>query len=111
MHTIDDVILQSYLEKSVPINLKRQITRLRLSSVDLEIEKGRFNGTERNNRKCKICSLDIEDEYHFILICPAYVDLRKMFIKRYYHTNPSMYKLIELMRSTNIKEIINLGKY
>ena len=51
------------------------------------------NNIERNQRKCPLCTSDIEDEFYFILICPAYIDLRKTYIHKYFHTRPSMYKL------------------
>ena len=58
-------------------NCQRNITaKIRLSSHDLKIETGRHNKIERKNRICDLCSLnDIEDEFHFTLICPIYKDL------------------------------------
>jgi len=49
---------------------------------------------ERNNRLCTLCELnDLEDEYHFILTCPCYSDIRSLYIKKYYVRNSSVYKL------------------
>ena len=71
------------------------------------IESGRHNGIARENRKCPICNTnDLEDEFHFILICPIYNELRTMYIKRYYINNPSMYKFIELLRAFKLKRKI-----
>ena len=55
---------------------------------------------------------DIEDEYHFILICPTYRDIRKKFIKKYYWSNPSLYK-VQLLNVNNVRDlhVCNLGKY
>jgi hypothetical protein len=53
------------------------ITKIRLSSHKLAIEQGRYNKTNRNRRTCKLCINEIEDEMHFILLCPSYVNLRK----------------------------------
>ena len=53
----------------------------------------------------------IEDEYHFILICEKYKDIRKKFIKPYYWNKPSSFKLVQLLSVRNIKELNNLGKY
>ena len=52
--------------------------------VKLEIlQKGRHSGIAWDNRLCKCCSRnDIEDEYHFILVCPFYLDLRQKLIKK-----------------------------
>ena len=60
------------------------------SSHNLLIETGRHKNIPRDQRICPMCKLqfgqnsDIEDEYHFLLICPTYRDLRKKFIKNYY---------------------------
>ena len=75
-------------------------------------EVGRYNKIERNERKCRLCSLDdVEDEYHFILVCPRFNDLRQIYIRRYYHRRPSVYKLIELFQSHNLNCLCNLAKY
>ena len=54
---------------------------------------------------------DIEDEFHFILKCPFYVELRKRYIKHYYYTKPSVFKLVQLLSAENTKELNNLGKF
>ena len=44
----------------------------------LNAERGRYVNIERNQRKCVLCvHNDIEDEYHFVLICPKYNGIRK----------------------------------
>ena len=73
---------QFKLEKcitSVDIDKHRvALTRLRCSTHKFMVEEGRYRGIERNMRKCYLCSMNaVEDEYHFLLICPAYTDLRK----------------------------------
>ena len=87
--------------------------RLRLSSHTLRIETGRYSRArlERHERVSQICnSLDIEDEYHFILICPTYVHQHRLkFISKYYIRRPSMFKFVSLMQ-TSKKKIFNQFK-
>ena len=53
------------------------MSRFRLSSHNLEIETGRYNNIARENRICKFCNQNaIETEYHFLLCCSAYDQLR-----------------------------------
>jgi len=40
-----------------------------------------------------------EDEYHFVIVCPAYVHLRRMYLKPVYYVRPSVYKFVQLMKS------------
>ena len=43
---------------------------------------------------------DIEDEFHFVLICPFYQQLRTQYISRYYYSHPSMLKFVQLLNSS-----------
>ena len=91
---------------------RNTIAKLRLSSHQLNIETGRRRNISRSDRKCTLCnSNDIEDEYHFVLICPIYYDLRKLYIPRYYHVRPSMFKFIELLNTSNLKTLNKLALF
>ena len=57
------------------------LARFRISNHSLAVETGRYEGLPRNQRICKICekvhkNYCIEDELHFVTICPAYHHLR-----------------------------------
>ena len=82
------------------------------SSSKLNIESGRYRNIERSERICTLCNANvIEDEYHFIIECPQYKDLRCKYIKLYYYKHPSVYRFIQLLTTSNNKELKNLGKY
>ena len=90
------------------------MAKLRLSSHQLLIETGRYsqNRTERAQRLCTLCDRsDVEDEYHFVIICPLYSHLRVSYIRPYYYKKPSVYKFVQLMQSDNLSILRNLGKY
>ena len=45
------------------------------------IEKGRHLGLSQAERLCKLCNTNnIENEYHFLLACPTYRNLRKLYL-------------------------------
>jgi hypothetical protein len=48
--------------------LLKPIRKMRLSSHNFAIEQGRYYNVNRNNRNCKFCIDDMEDEMHFILL-------------------------------------------
>ncbi len=105
-----DFKLQSYLFKAG--RHTKELTQIRLSAHKLQIEYGRYRNIDRQDRKCTLCNLnDVEDEFHFILKCPVYNDLRNKYIKSYYRRRPSMFKLIELLNVDRDKEINNLCKF
>ena len=84
----------------------------RLSAHNLNIESGRYMNVERHLRFCNNCNLgEIDDEYHFILVCTSYSDIRTKYIKPYYWRHSSVFKLVKLLSSRNAKELNNLGKY
>ena len=93
-------------------NADAALTSFRVSSHKLQIERGRHLNIPRNERICRNCNSNmIENEYHFLLICPKYSDLRNKYIKRYYFTWPTIQKFTNLM-SKNSKFIVNnLSKF
>jgi hypothetical protein len=48
--------------------IRKSLTRLRISTHTLEIERGRYKKLKREEWLCKAC-LKIEDEPHFLLDC------------------------------------------
>ena len=53
------------------------ISKLRVSSHNLQIEMGRRTGTKVEDRKCH-CG-EVEDEQHFLLHCNTYLDIRNKY--------------------------------
>ena len=61
------------------IRNRMAITKLRISSHKLHIEKGRHNHIPLQQRTCHYCTLnEIEDERHFIVDCSLYEDERNI---------------------------------
>lgn len=103
-----------YLDKINCKSFRSALTRLRVSSHRLRIESGRYGRgrVERHERTCQFCDTnELEDEYHFVLKCSAYENLRSQYIKRYFYIRPSMAKFIELLQSKSHKVLTNLCYY
>ena len=64
-NAIRSFTFHSYLDTIKLKRIRTYISKIRLSSHRLEIEIG---------RKCRLCNI-FEDEYHFILEYPLYLDL------------------------------------
>ena len=110
---MSDFGFQSYLDVVQVKKFRIALSRLRMSSHRLEVEMGRWVRPVRvpyDERKCRVCGL-LEDEFHFLLECPVYRNLRNMYIKKYYYARPSMFKLMELFSTSNKKDIRNLATY
>ena len=48
------------------------------------IEKGRHYNISREFRVCIYCETLLEDEYHLMLVCPLYDDIRNKYLPLYY---------------------------
>jgi len=78
------------------------------------IESGRYGRDiiEKAEHKCIYCTSNgIEDEFHFVIKCSFYNDLRIRFIDKYCYTKPSVLKFIDLVSSKNKRQINNLGTF
>ena len=95
--------MQPYLENLTVFKFCQSVAKLRVSSHRLQIESGRWVKPNRipvNERLCVFCDI-LEDEFHFVMECKQYEDLRKLYISKYYRTRPSMHKFIELINTNN----------
>ena len=73
-------MFEGYLDQIKNDQKRVKITKLRLSNHKLEIEIGRHKKIERNNRLCRLCTMNaIEDECHFIEQCPRYNLIRRRY--------------------------------
>ena len=104
---------QPYLDK---VNVSKylnalHVSKLRMSSHRLEVKAGRWVKPNRipliERKGCFFCDV-LEDEYHFVLECPAYKELRKTYISKYFWKRPNMFKFIELINSSNTRCIRSL---
>ena len=86
---------ECYLDLISDFNIRSALAKLRLSAHNLHIETGRFNKnkTPRNERFCLYCkkqsSLEVEDEIHFLMVCPLYKTERSNMLQAIYRTFPN----------------------
>ena len=105
---------EKYLDVIRETSLSNIVSRFRLSSHELFIETGRYSNIPRQLRICKCCNMNvIENEFHFLLVCPLYRDLRKIHFKNYFCHWPTIYrpKFNVLLMSQSEKVLYNLSKY
>jgi hypothetical protein len=102
--------LDHIYNKSYRIALSRLIT----SSHNLRVETGRWQHNPplpRERRLCFFCRNKLEDEYHFVMECPLYNELRKQLIPGYYIRRPSMFKFLNLLQTENKKLLNAVAKF
>ena len=107
-----EFIQERYLDVVSNINHRKALSRFRCSSHKLLIEEGRHRNIHRNSRVCTKCNMNqIENEYHFLLVCPYYNELRTQFLPRYFNVWPTINKFISVMQSSQKSRIVNLAKF
>ena len=68
---------EKYLDVLTKKSVRASTARFRISAHNLHIERGRYNNTELALRTCNVCNSDVvEDEFHFLLMCPMYTEAR-----------------------------------
>ena len=84
-----------------------------MSTHRLHIETSRWTkrlSTPINDRKCSVCNI-LEDEYHFILECQMFNDLKIKLIPDLYRIRPNMQKFVSLLNNNHVNIIKQLAKY
>ena len=76
--TIDHYKCEDYLHQVTNTRHRIALTKLRLSNHKLAILTGPYSRPFKKpaERVCPICKIEMEDEYHFLNICPAYQEKR-----------------------------------
>ena len=63
-------------------------------------------------RYCNCCNaIDIEDLYHFVIVCQHFANLRKIYITKYYYERPSVFKFLDLLQTQDKKQLRNTALY
>jgi hypothetical protein len=108
----NDLIQEKYLSCVDNVKHRIALSRFRCSAHKLAIEEGRFRNIERSQRICTKCNMNqVESEYHFLLVCPFYIELRRKFLPRYFCAWPNIHKFKSIMMSSKKATIVNLAKY
>ncbi len=107
--------VETYLTLELPLHLRTLIAKFRCSNSNLMIEIGRHKNIPRSERLCTFCLsqgvLCIENEFHLLLCCPAYSELRHLYIQPYYHTMPTIAKFTQLMQTKERDTLFNIAIY
>ena len=83
---------EPYLDFIENTSMRKIYSRFRLSSHDLEIERGKYGAksTPPDERLCNLCNLnEVEDEFHFLMICPRYAHERNNVLNDIHQSFPS----------------------
>lgn len=97
----------TYVDKVINLTDRSMICKLRTSSHQLMIERGRHLNIAMEERICPLCNLAIEDEFHFLLNCCFYNKQREIFDSKII----TIYKSYSKMSNIQKINIILNSKY
>ena len=108
--------IESYLTNVRILKKYRSgIAKLRCSVHNLRIEKGRHTGELMAERVCKLCEKTgvyvLDDEFHFMVHCPALAQLRSVYLPAQVVTSPSYKNFMDLMQSDDENVQLGLASY
>ena len=72
-----------YVRSNIPKYHRSLIAKLRIGTLPIKLERGRYAGIPVADRICEMCSSGtVEDEYHFVFECSKYADIRKNWAEK-----------------------------
>ena len=80
--TKNEIKTEEYILSNIPKYKRSLLCQLRIGILPLESETGRYTRKKVEDRICKLCKLDIEDEIHFVCVCPKLQAIRYKFYNK-----------------------------
>ena len=127
-----DICLEQYLlhvsnesKRALMFKFRSGIAPLRIETGRYEASRYRQKGIPVNERICFGCALAVEDEEHFLCVCPVYKSARDVLfdacntfnntldgsdLSRYIHIN-SPNQFVELMKADDANVVNSLASY
>ena len=102
-----------YISKVSCVKNRVLLSKMRMSDHDLEVQKGRYNNTPRNERVCMHCNTQVENEEHFMLHCKLYeefiADRDASILSIYPHYNSlNDWEKVKFLLNGNSEDVIPL---
>ena len=103
---------EEYIDKLGSYN-KCLIANFRCTGLPLKTVTGvYYEKIDYNLCYCDFCKLPlVENEFHFLLVCGAYNEMRKKFIPAFYWNPPSIFKFEQLMSRNDLLWLNKLSAF
>ena len=110
----EDFRFEDYLQFIGCRNLRVALSRIRLSSHNFMIERGRWKipKLDPSERCCEYCQNNtvLEDEYHCLVECPRFKCFQRKYLPEYLLRRPSMFMFTKFMKADCLETMFNLAK-
>jgi len=106
--------IEQYLLEVTNVKHRQALSKLRISAHRLKVEEGRHQGIEREEQYCMYCltngQMRVEDEFHFMIICGLYKELRMTLIQDLIITS-SYESFVRIMQEGNTDALKQISRY
>ena len=107
--------VETYLTINLNYVCRKTLANFRCASHSLLIEKGRHVDTNKEFRFCPFCLsrnvFTVEDEFHFFMVCPIYMDLREKYFKPDWRRIVSLHKFYSIMSLVDSSSLFAVSKF
>ena len=105
------LFLENYILCITDFKFRKALSKLRCSAHNLNNEIGKY----KNGKFGKLCNFCLttqkyieEDEFHFVMQCPNYSELRAKYI---FTECTNIYNFVNIMTSKDNTVLLNLAKF
>ena len=105
------VSIKSYLFQVRNINLRKCLARFRIGMSSLKHSYLQYRPQPSNSDSCPFCCDELENEVHFLFVCPKYSELREELIPAKYYRHPSLFKFSLIIANENYNVIWNTSMF
>ena len=103
--------VEKYLTLKIPLKYKIAFSKLRCSCHSLLVETGGHHNILYADRICILCNLqEIEDEFHVVVSCTFYNDLRNRYLCNNYRLR-NVNDFYRLMSTQDSDKLLNLTQF
>ena len=109
-----ELCTETYVMSNLLPSERSLLAQFRFGILPLRIETGRFVNMKEDERICQLCKgNEVEDEHHFLFVCPLYNDLRESMFHEIVTTTPDFvyFDYTEQLKLLFIQFYRKLAKY
>ena len=103
--------IETYIGMEMNKYIKSAFTKFRFGISSIACHYNRFRESNDNELICRLCHSGREDELHFLLCCPALLELRARYIKPKFYRYPCAFRLNLLMSTKHEETLRSLATY
>ena len=101
----------NYIFYNIAIKFRIALSKLKCSVHCLNFEVRRHNKRDYQARLCNLCDKqEIADEYHFVIRCPIYKNLRDIYLPSV-DNDRSTEQLFYSLFNGNREQVLNLARF